>query len=199
METRCRRITLSPALWAAVTLLCGICGHQCCPRAAADPAAPLVGSSAWSPCPHCDLMVGAGTTFWPWHWTDGVVAPVALEIDDSRWELGAFRFSTSQYLKSSRYPPSTLSAHPYWGFSAMRRWQVLHRSRCRLYLGFGASYKTETDLLDATRWNFAYLFAIRYTLAKSVFIELGLRHWSNAWIKEPNRGQNLVAISFGLR
>lgn len=47
-----------------------------------------------------ELMIGAGTTVWPWHWTDGIVIPLLVEIDDSRFEVGAFRFVTRQYLKS---------------------------------------------------------------------------------------------------
>jgi hypothetical protein len=35
----------------------------------------------------------------------------------------------------------------------MRRWQVPHRSRGRLYLGFGANYRSEIDYLETTRWN----------------------------------------------
>lgn len=149
-------------------------------------------------CPRCALLIGVGTTYWPWRWTDGIVAPVLLELDQSRWELGAFRFATPQYLKFSRFPPSTISAHPYWGFSAMRRWQVLHRSRWKVYVGFGAVYRSETDLLEPIRWNFAYLVSLRYALRQNTFLEFSVRHWSDAWIKNPDRGQNFVLLSIGL-
>ena len=144
-----------------------------------------------------ELMIGAGTTLWPWHWTDGIVIPLLVEIADSRFELGAFRFATRQYLKSPGWPIGTVSAHPYWGFSAMRRWQVLHRSRFKLYLGLGAAYRSETDLLEASKWNFAYVVAIRYSPTSDVFLEACARHWSDAWTRLPNRGQNMVLLTVG--
>jgi hypothetical protein len=27
-------------------------------------------------------------------------------------------------------------------------------------------------------------------------LELGIRHWSNAWIKQPNNGQDFLTLSF---
>lgn len=144
-------------------------------------------------------MVGAGTTFRTSAWTDGIVLPVLLEIDGSRWEVGAFRFATVQYLKESFVPPSKVGAPAYWGFAALRRWQVLHRSRWKLYLGFGVSYQTRTDLIDSTRWNFAYVVAIRHTLGPNAFLELDVRHWSNAGIRMPNRGQNILMLGIGWR
>jgi Lipid A 3-O-deacylase (PagL) len=149
-----------------------------------------------APCEHCNVLIGAGTTFRTFAWTDGLVLPVTLELDDSRWELGAFRFATAQRFAELGLPPSLHSTNPYWGFTAMRRWQVLHRSRFKLYFGFGANYKTETDHLDGTRWNFAYLLAVRFDLdAHGRLLELGIRHWSNAWIKQPNNGQNILTLS----
>ena len=150
-------------------------------------------------CPHCALMVGAGTTFWRWHWTDGIVTPVMLEMDQSRWELGVFRFSADQYLKYPGFPPRTISAHPYWGFSAMRRWQVLHRARWKIYFGLGAAYRSETDLLEPMHWNLAYLIGIRYTLKPNAFLEFSMRHWSDVWIRKPNRGQNMVVLAAGFQ
>lgn len=158
-------------------------------------------SFSWSPltpCPHCDLLVGIGTTYKFWSWTDGLVVPLTLELDDSRWELGAFRFTTGQYLKEpTLLPLSTFAANPSWGFTAMRRWQVLRRDWGRLYLGFGANYRTETDFLESTYWNFAYLLGARFPFGRSrAFLELDVRHWSNAWFRLPNRGENLVTVSF---
>jgi hypothetical protein len=184
----------------APLLLVGLMCCFACQRAGAgaDTAVTEEPSSSLH-CPQCDVMVGAGATVWPWHWTDGVVLPALVELDGSRFELGAFRFATQQYLKSPGWPPYTVSAHPYWGFSAMRRWQVLHRSRFKLYLGLGVAYRSETDLLEASKWNFAYLVAVRYSLGRHVFLELGARHWSDAWIRFPNRGQNVVLITVGFR
>lgn len=154
---------------------------------------------AWTRCPQCALEVGTGTTFVSSHWTDGIAVPLLLEIDRSRWEIGAYRFLTRQFLNSPAFPPSTISAQPFWAFSTMHRWQILHRSRWKLYAGLGASYQTQIDLLDATKWNFAFLLACRYSLGRHLFLEFSARHWSNAWIKMPNRGQDLVLISVGVR
>jgi hypothetical protein len=152
----------------------------------------------WNPCPGCDLLVGVGATFREWAWTDGLLVPVTLEIDDSRWEAGAFRFATAQYLKEEpQYPPSYRSANPEWGFEALRRWQILHRSWGKVYLGVGGSWKTANDPLD-DRWNFAYMAGVRFTVSGGEILELSLRHWSNAWIHNPNRGIDFVMLSFGL-
>lgn len=152
-----------------------------------------------SACARADtaVMVGGGATVRPWHWTDGIILPLVLEIDDSRFELGAFRFTTQQYLKESGWPPATVSAHPYWGFSAMRRWQVLHRSRFKVYLGLGAAYRSETDLVESSKWDFALVAAVRYSLGRHAFLEAAARHWSDASIRLPNRGQNMVLITLG--
>jgi hypothetical protein len=147
------------------------------------------------PCAHCMVLLGVGTTFEFWGWTNGIVLPVTLELSDSRWELGAFRMARRQ--TALGYPsPNDTAAEPYWGFSAMRRWQILHRSWSRWYLGAGGSYKTETDYYNSTRWNFAYLIALRFDLGSShSVLEIATRHWSNANIKLPNRGQNFLTVS----
>ncbi len=150
-----------------------------------------------TPCEHCDLLIGVGTTFRNFDWTGGFVVPVTLEFQDSRWELGAFRFTTAQRLGNAPLVEYR-AANPYWGFTAMRRWQVLHRRWGKFYLGFGGNYRTEIDNLEATRWNFAYVAAARFDLgAHNRMLELAIRHWSDAWIRPPNRGQNLLTLSFG--
>jgi Lipid A 3-O-deacylase (PagL) len=152
----------------------------------------------FTPCPKCRLLIGAGASYQFWGWSDGLVLPVTLELDESRWELGAFRVASRQVAIGFGYPPPDYtSANPFWGFSAMRRWQFLHRSWLRLYAGFGESYKTEIDTLDATRWNFSYLLAARFDLgARGSLIEIAARHWSNAYIKRPNIGENFLTLSF---
>lgn len=191
------RATHARTSWVLLALLATFCCDAVPPARADDGARVHRHWLASRYCPRCALMIGVGATYWPWRWTDGIVAPIMLEVDQSRWELGAFRFATAQYLKFNRYPPSTISAHPYWGFSAMRRWQVLHRSRWKLYLGFGAVYRSETDLLEPIRWNFAYLVSLRYALRRNTFLEFSVRHWSDAWLKNPNRGQNFLLLSVG--
>ena len=149
-----------------------------------------------SPCAKCNLLFGAGMTFAPYAWTDGVIFPVLFEIDESRWELGAYRFATSQRFAEHGLENVT-SAGPFWGFTAMHRWQLLHRGSGRYYFGFGANWRTEPDWLTATRWNFAYTVAARGDLGHGALVELSLRHWSNAWIKLPNRGINMLMLTFG--
>ncbi len=146
---------------------------------------------------HGDLLIGGGTTFSHVAWTDGLVLEGTLELDNSRWELGAYRFATAQSVPISGVSADYHAANPYWGFTAMRRWQVLDRRLGKLYLGFGANYRTEIDYLEATNWNFAYLVAVRFDLGKHLSaVELGVRHWSDAWIRAGNRGQNLLTLSF---
>ena len=140
---------------------------------------------------------GVGTTLRTWAWTDGWVLSLTLELDQSRWALGVFRFATSQRAPVGARPVTPYAADPYWGFTAMRRWQVLHRGSGRLYLGFGANYRSEVDFLESTRWNFAYLIAVRIDLdAHGRALEFGIHHWSDAWIRPPNRGENLLTLSF---
>jgi hypothetical protein len=144
-------------------------------------------------CPRCNLLVGVGATYQLFGWSDGVVVPVTLELDQSRWGLGGFRFTNAQ-----RYDENDHATSPYWGLTAMRRWQVLHRSPVRLYLGFGGNYRSELDYLESTRWNFAYLVAVRFDLdSHGRLLELGIRHWSDFWLKQPNRGQDFFTVSFG--
>lgn len=177
-------------LFVVLTASCFVSSN---PALADDAAAPDKGF-----CAHCDLLVGAGETTNYRHWTGGLVLPVTLEVDDSRWEIGAFRLARRQLLdEDPKYPVSTIAAEPYWGFSLMHRWEILHRSRMRLYLGFGANYRTETDMLTATKWNFAGMIGVRFDLGEHALLEVALRHWSNAWIRFPDRGQNFVTVSVG--
>jgi hypothetical protein len=74
------------------------------------------GDESTSFCPRCKVLVGLGTTYRFSAWTDGIVVPLTLELDESRWELGAFRFANAQ-----RYGDNAHATHPYWGFTAMRR------------------------------------------------------------------------------
>jgi Lipid A 3-O-deacylase (PagL) len=164
-------------------LICGL------PRVSLADGLPL-------PCGQCDLMVGVGTTYFDFRLTHGLVLPIALEFDQSRWELGAFRFANSQEVNKYYGPSDGRGANPYWGFTAMRRWQVLHRGWGKIYLGFGANYRTESDYLEISHWNFAYLIAARFDVGlHGTALEVGIRHWSDAWIRRPNRGQDLATLS----
>jgi Lipid A 3-O-deacylase (PagL) len=185
----------------AISLLVLFGVLNACPANAENEPAQSGNESDFNPlalCPKCKLLVGAGQTYQFWGWSDGVVLPVTLEIDESRWELGVFRVATRQIAIGHGYPPPDYtSATPFWGYSAMRRWQFLHRSWLRLYAGVGGSYKSEIDTLDATRLNFSYLLAARFDLgASGALFEVAVRHWSNAYIKRPNIGENFLTLSF---
>ena len=47
-------------------------------------------------CARCNVLVGVGATYRLFGWTDGVVVPLTLELDESRWELGTFRMTNAQ-------------------------------------------------------------------------------------------------------
>ncbi len=147
------------------------------------------------PCRGCELAMGIGATYHYWATTGGVVIPITFSFSDARFELGAFRLSTSQWVEFAGQPPPRRFAYPYWGFSLSRRWRLLTLSSFRLYLGLGASYKTETDGLDSTRWNFAEQLAFRWERRHAPGLELSIRHWSNAGIKLPNRGQDFAVVT----
>jgi Lipid A 3-O-deacylase (PagL) len=53
------------------------------------------------------------------------------------------------------------------------------------------------DYLNSTRWDFAYVLAVRFDLGSGSVLEIATRHWSNAWIRQPNRGQNFLTVSVG--
>ena len=63
-------------------------------------------------CARCNVLVGVGATYRLFGWTDGVVVPLTLELDESRWELGAFRMANAQ-----RYRENDHATNPYWGFT----------------------------------------------------------------------------------
>jgi hypothetical protein len=148
-----------------------------------------------SPCSGCQVLVGAGTTFRYFGWTQGLVIPISFQFGDGHWEIDATRFATAQTFDEPYVPASIHSANPYWGFTVVHRWELLHWSWSRFYAGVGANYRTETDYLVNSKWNFAFVLAERFELPHGVLLELALNHWSDAWIRQPDRGQNLLTLS----
>ncbi|SRR5579883_1091545 len=148
-------------------------------------------------CGYCRLGVGIGETYHFWARTGGIVVPVILTWGRDRYELAVFRIATRQELEYRRQPPDHRVARPYWGFSATRRWELLGSPTGRLFIGVGASYKTETDELNSTHWNFAEQLGFRFRLARGAEgLELCLRHWSNAGIRLPNHGQDFFTVTY---
>jgi hypothetical protein len=162
-------------------------------------AAPLRVSAAEGllPCSGCELRLGVGGTYHFWGATGGTVISSTLTVDHGRYELGLFRMATRQTGGESNAHAPRLLAQPYWGVSASRRWKLVGTSRWQLLFGFGASYKSEADPLNSTRWNFASQLAMRVRLADSGSdLELSVRHWSNGGIRLPNRGQDFFTLSY---
>jgi len=56
--------------------------------------------------------------------------------------------------------------------------------------------KTQEDLLNSTRWNFASQLALRlhHPDGTGSDMEFAIRHSSNAGIRCPNRGQDLFTV-----
>jgi len=148
-------------------------------------------------CRDCQLQVGIGGTYHFWSSTGGVVIPVTLVFDQNKYEVGVFRMANQQSFYDPHLGAQRRTAEPYWGASASRRWQLVARPSWNLFFGFGASYKTERDELSVTRWNFASQLGVRLALnGRGSFVELAVRHWSNAGIRLPNRGQDFATMSF---
>jgi hypothetical protein len=148
-------------------------------------------------CGDCQLQIGVGGTYHFWSSTGGLVVPVTLDLDHNRYELGLFRMANRQSFYDSHIHAQRETAEPYWGFSASRRWQLIGRPSWKLFFGFGASYKTEADELSASRLNFASQLGLRVALnGQASFVELCIRHWSNAGLKLPNRGQDFATVTF---
>jgi hypothetical protein len=143
------------------------------------------------------LPWGSEIPYHYWGDTDAVVLAAAGIFDQDRYELGVFRFASRQTLIESGWSHPHVMAEPYWGFSASRRWRLFATPTWRLFFGFGASYKTDEDPLNGTHWNFASQLAIRlhHPSGAKPDLEVCIRHWSNAGMRLPNRGQDFVTIS----
>ena len=147
-------------------------------------------------CASCELQIGVGGTYHYWGSTGGVVLPVTLSWSENRYEFGVFRMARQQTLSDSNIRTQRLMANPYWGVSLSRRWQVFARGPVSGFIGFGTAYRTETDELTATHWNFAEQLGARYRLPGGRMVaELTVRHWSNAGIKLPNHGQDFATLT----
>ncbi|HEU5135710.1 MAG TPA: acyloxyacyl hydrolase [Steroidobacteraceae bacterium] len=152
-------------------------------------------SGAFSFCRDCEFHLGVGGTYNSIEATRGVVIPMTVAWNRSRWEFGLFHFS-EQYSSDNPQRVDQVVAQPYWGASLSRRFQLFERGPLRAIFGFGVSYRTETDVLSATHWNFASQFGLRFQSPQfpAVF-ELSARHWSNGGVRHPNRGQDFTILT----
>jgi len=158
--------------------------------------APSLAAALPAICDDCEILLGIGGTYHFVGGTDGLVLPVTMLWDEGRYEAGVFRMATKQSYFDRSTHARAISASPYWGASVSRRWTVVQRPAWRLFFGFGASYKTQEDELSASRWNFASSLGTHVKLpVRSMALDLSLRHWSNAGLKLPNRGQDFATLS----
>jgi hypothetical protein len=159
-------------------------------------AAPRVRAADF--CSTCELQLGVGATYHYWDYTNSVVVPVAFNFDADRWELAAFRFTKQQEYFSNTFNAHIVWATPYWGTSLTRRLEVVKLERFKLFLGLGASYKTQENRQTASLWNFSEQVGMRFIPEEGYAIELVGRHWSNAGLKLPNHGQDFVTLMFSV-
>lgn len=160
-----------------------------------SPQYPDALSRAFSVCADCEVHVGVGGTYHSFEATGGVVIPMTISWDKSRWEFGVFHFS-EQSSSDNAENVERLVARPYWGASLSRRFPFFERGPIRAIFGFGVSYRTEQDILSATHWNFSSQFGLRFqSPAFPAVIELSARHWSNGGVRTPNRGQDFTILT----
>jgi hypothetical protein len=162
------------------------------------------GGAPWSAdarslCESCEVQVGLGGTYHYWGATGGVVLPVTVTWSQNRYELGFVRVTTQQTLHESGSRSERLMADPYWGVSLSRRWPLFESGPVKGFFGFGLAGKSRSDVLSATRWDFASQLGLRFRLpGNRVTGELTMRHWSNGGIRLPNHGQDFATLTVRL-
>jgi Lipid A 3-O-deacylase (PagL) len=165
--------------------------------ASSQPAeSPSRKASAWlSHIMDGHLALGAGTTY-QYDGSKGSNLGVASwTSSDDNYELAAFRFFTTQMRRGDPL------AEANWIFEASRRWRLhwklIDRSGLDLFFGFGAAYKTKTDCLDGSNWNFAEQLGWRFPrLPSGGRLEFAIRHVSNAGLKKPNKGEDFLTLAY---
>ena len=150
-------------------------------------------------CSSCEVQTGLGGTYHFWGSTDGVVLPLTVSWSENRYEVGVFRMATAQTLSKRDASSVQQLADPYWGVSASRRWTLLQRGPVRAFFGFGLAYRSDSDILSATRWDFASQLGVHVRLPRQgSAVEFAMRHWSNGGVKLPNHGQDFATLTFVL-
>ena len=150
---------------------------------------------AHSICKSCEFRVGVGGTYHSFENTGGLVIPMTVSWDRSRWEFGVFHFG-EQTSDDNRQKVERVVANPYWGASLSRRFAFFERGPLRAIFGFGLSYRTEEDKLSATHWNFSSQLGLRFQAPQfPASFELSTRHWSNGGLRTPNRGQDFTVLT----
>jgi hypothetical protein len=149
----------------------------------------------WSRVLDGHWALGAGMTY-QYDGSKGTDLGVATwTSSEDHWELAAFRFLTAQ---TRRGDPL---AEPNWVLEASRRWRLhwklIDHSGLDLFFGAGVAYKTKTDDLNGSNWNFAEQLGWRFPqLAHGGRVEFAIRHVSNAGLKKPNRGEDFLTLAY---
>jgi hypothetical protein len=149
----------------------------------------------FSICDDCEFQIGVGGTYHSFESTGGEVIPLTMTWNGGRWEVGLFHFG-EQTSTDNEQGVERLVARPYWGTSVSRRFRLYEHGPLRAIFGFGLSYRTETDVLSATHWNFSSQFGLRFQSPQfPAIFELSARHWSNGGVQTPNRGQDFTILT----
>jgi hypothetical protein len=149
----------------------------------------------WFGVPAGHLALGAGMTY-QYDGSKGTDLGVATWVSSQdRYEVAAFRFLSAQ---TRRGDPL---AEPNWIFEASRRWRLhwklIDHSGMNLFFGMGAAYKTRTDDLNGSNWNFAEQLGWRFPQqVHGGRVEFAIRHVSNAGLKKPNRGEDFLTLAY---
>jgi hypothetical protein len=166
------------------------------PIDAQPPESPSTNSRAWwSGVLDGHLAVGAGMTY-QYDGSKGTnLGAATWTSSEDHYELAAFRFLGAQ---ARRCDPL---AEPNWIFEASRRWRLhwklIDHSGMDLFFGMGAAYKTKTDYLNGSNWNFAEQLGWRFPQqAHGGRVEFAIRHVSNAGLKKPNRGEDFLTLAY---
>jgi hypothetical protein len=149
----------------------------------------------WSRVPDGHVALGAGMTY-QYDGSKGTDLGVATwTSSQDHYELAAFRFFTPQ---TRRGDPLS---EPNWVFEASRRWRLhwklIDHSGMDLFFGMGAAYKTKTDDINGSNWNFAEQLGWRFPQqAHGGRVEFAIRHVSNAGLKKPNKGEDFLTLAY---
>ena len=73
---------------------------------------------------------------------------------------------------------------------------MIDRSRVELFFAAGAAYRTKTDELNGSNWNFAEQLGWRFPAVNGRRVEFAIRHVSNAGLKKPNKGEDFLSFAY---
>jgi hypothetical protein len=120
----------------------------------------------------------------------GIMGEASYLVNDLKWDfsvgfIGTQQLNNNVYVKDYWYASITRVVH--WGFRDAPK--VLP------YLGFGLSARESSqnvEYLLPQWWNFSLQYGFDY----GEHWRVEGRHFSNAGIKEPNRGQNMILVGY---